>query len=249
MTEVRFQQDVFVARAANACADGRMNEEKEEAEADAIVRTAVGSQLRMPRLDLEAIAHVKASREKAVDLERVDRAPLTGQDRRFVYGVACWIAELDGHGRGADRPWAPSASGSACPSVRARPSRRSPPWSPRCRTATARRATVRCACARSSRAAGRATRRTAKKVESAGENKADLPTVERGTPRAMPTSAPLATTPRRSRVPPLRARPADVPDDATRLPRQAFDPKTSRRPMRLEALLVSRHPALRLNPR
>ena len=88
MTEVRFQKDVFVALAAIAWADGRMDEE----EADAIVRAAVDA-----GLDLEAIADIEASTEKAVDLERIDRAALTKGDRLFIYGVACWIARLDGH--------------------------------------------------------------------------------------------------------------------------------------------------------
>jgi uncharacterized membrane protein YebE (DUF533 family) len=88
MTVVRFQKDVFVALAAIAWADGRMDSE----EADAIVRAAADA-----GLDLDAIADIEASTLQAVDLERIDRAALTKEDRLFIYGVACWIARLDGH--------------------------------------------------------------------------------------------------------------------------------------------------------
>jgi hypothetical protein len=97
MTEVRFEKDV-VAIAAIAWADGRMDADEDEDDegADAIVRASVSGHPRRSRLDLEAIADVEASTEKAVDLDRIDRATPTKADRLYIYGVTCGTARLDG---------------------------------------------------------------------------------------------------------------------------------------------------------
>lgn len=87
MTEPRLRKDVFVALAAIAWADGKLDPD----EADAIVRAAVDE-----GLSLEEIGEIEASTKEKVDLGAIDRAGLSKEDRLFVYGVACWIARMDG---------------------------------------------------------------------------------------------------------------------------------------------------------
>lgn len=87
MTASRLGKDVFVALAAIAWADGKLDPD----EADAIVRAAADE-----GLDLEEIAEIEAATGSPVDLGVIDRAGMSKEDRLFVYGVACWIANMDG---------------------------------------------------------------------------------------------------------------------------------------------------------
>jgi uncharacterized membrane protein YebE (DUF533 family) len=89
MSEARspLRKDVFLALAAVAWADGKLDPD----EADAIVRAAVDE-----GLTLEEIGAIEAATKDKIDLGVVDRAGLSKEDRLFVYAVACWIARLDG---------------------------------------------------------------------------------------------------------------------------------------------------------
>jgi uncharacterized membrane protein YebE (DUF533 family) len=80
-------RDVFVALAAIAWADGKL----EGDEADAIVRAAVDE-----GLSLEEIGSIEAATQTKVDLGVIDRSQMSKEDRLFVYAVACWIARMDG---------------------------------------------------------------------------------------------------------------------------------------------------------
>ena len=84
MTETRLRKDIFVALAAIAWADGRLDSD----EADAIVRAAADE-----GLSLEEIAAIEESTKERIDLGVVDRSSMSKEDRLFVYAVACWIAE------------------------------------------------------------------------------------------------------------------------------------------------------------
>ncbi len=75
MSESAFGRDVFIALAAVAWADGTVDPD----EADAIVRAAIEEATRKP-----------------VPMSAIEKASLTKDDRLFVYGIACWIARLDG---------------------------------------------------------------------------------------------------------------------------------------------------------
>lgn len=80
--------DVFVAVAAIAWADGKLDPEH----ADAIVRAAIEA-----GLSLDDIAGLEASIAGKEDLDRtLDRSSMSKEDRLFVYAVAAWIARLDG---------------------------------------------------------------------------------------------------------------------------------------------------------
>ena len=87
MNETRFGSDVFIALAAIAWADGRLDPD----EADAIVRAAVDE-----GRSLEEIAAIEESTKVPVDLGVIERKAMSKEDRLFVYAVACWIARLDG---------------------------------------------------------------------------------------------------------------------------------------------------------
>jgi uncharacterized membrane protein YebE (DUF533 family) len=87
VSDPKLRKDIFVALAAVAWADGKVDPD----EADAIVRAAADE-----GLSLEEIAEIEASTKERVDLGVVDRAGLTKEDRLFVYAVACWIARMDG---------------------------------------------------------------------------------------------------------------------------------------------------------
>jgi uncharacterized membrane protein YebE (DUF533 family) len=80
-------RDVYIALAAVGWADGNLDPE----EADAIVRTALEE-----GLDIAEIAEIEAATKERVDLGIIDRKNLSKEDRLFVYGVACWLARLDG---------------------------------------------------------------------------------------------------------------------------------------------------------
>jgi uncharacterized membrane protein YebE (DUF533 family) len=86
-SNTRLAKDIFVALAAVAWADGKLDPD----EADAIVRAAVDE-----GLSLEEIADIEESTKEPIDIGVVDRAALTKDDRLFVYAVACWIARMDG---------------------------------------------------------------------------------------------------------------------------------------------------------
>ncbi len=84
---IKLNRDVFLALAAIAWADGRLDPD----EADAIVRAAVEA-----GLDLAEIEAIEAATRERVDLGTIDRSALSKEDRLFVYAVACWITRLDG---------------------------------------------------------------------------------------------------------------------------------------------------------
>jgi uncharacterized membrane protein YebE (DUF533 family) len=83
---IKLNRDIFLALAAIAWADGRLDPE----EADAIVRAAVEA-----GLELDQIEEIEAATRERIDLGTIDRSVLSKEDRLFVYGVACWIAKLD----------------------------------------------------------------------------------------------------------------------------------------------------------
>ncbi len=87
MTETGLRKDIFVALAAIAWADGRLDSD----EADAIVRAASDE-----GLSLEEIAAIEESTKEHVDLGTIDRSSMSKEDRLFVYAIACWIARIDG---------------------------------------------------------------------------------------------------------------------------------------------------------
>jgi uncharacterized membrane protein YebE (DUF533 family) len=78
---------VFLALAAVAWADGKVDQD----EADAIVRAAIDS-----GLDLDEVAEIEAAAKSPIELAALDLPNLGKEDRIFVYGVGCWIAEIDG---------------------------------------------------------------------------------------------------------------------------------------------------------
>lgn len=80
-------KSVFIALAAVAWADGKI----EPDEADAIVRAAIDS-----GLDLDEVAEVEAAAAAPVKLSALEVPAMSKEDRVFVYGIACWIAEIDG---------------------------------------------------------------------------------------------------------------------------------------------------------
>jgi uncharacterized tellurite resistance protein B-like protein len=89
-------EDAFLALAAVAWADGRLDPD----EADAIVRAAADEGISIEGLEsIERSA--KAYRERPYDgqngpdLSFLDRSSMTKHDRVFLYGVACWISQID----------------------------------------------------------------------------------------------------------------------------------------------------------
>lgn len=87
MSEIKLNRDIFLALAAIGWADGRLDPD----EADAIVRAAVEA-----GLELDAIEEIESATRERVDLGAIDRSQMSKEDRLFVYGIACWIARLDG---------------------------------------------------------------------------------------------------------------------------------------------------------
>ncbi|HVJ13825.1 MAG TPA: hypothetical protein VM686_00225 [Polyangiaceae bacterium] len=83
----RLGRDVFIALAAVGWADGKLDQE----EADAIVRTALEE-----GLELDEIAEIEEATKHPTDVGVIDRKNLSKEDRLFVYGVAAWIARMDG---------------------------------------------------------------------------------------------------------------------------------------------------------
>lgn len=87
-------RDVYVALAAVGWADGKL----ERVEADAIVRAALDE-----GLDLAEIAEIEAATMSPIDLGVIDRKNLSKEDRLYVYGVAAWIARVDGEVSDAEK--------------------------------------------------------------------------------------------------------------------------------------------------
>jgi uncharacterized membrane protein YebE (DUF533 family) len=85
--KTRLGRDVYVALAAVGWADGKL----EQDEADAIVRAALEE-----GLELEEIAEIEDATKTPIDLGVIDRKNLSKEDRLYVYGVAGWIARMDG---------------------------------------------------------------------------------------------------------------------------------------------------------
>jgi len=85
--KTRLGRDVYLALAAVGWADGKL----EADEADAIVRAALEE-----GLELEQIAEIEEATKKPIDLGVVERKGLSKEDRLYVYGVAGWIARIDG---------------------------------------------------------------------------------------------------------------------------------------------------------
>lgn len=85
--DAAFGRDVFIALAAVAWADGTL----EPDEADAIVRAAVDL-----GVELHEIAAIEEATRKPIPLTKLDKTSLSKDDRVFVYGIASWIAQLDG---------------------------------------------------------------------------------------------------------------------------------------------------------
>ena len=84
--KTRLGRDVYIALAAVGWADGKLDSE----EADAIVRAAVDE-----GLELADIAEIEEATKNPVDIGSVDQR-LSKEDRLYVYGIAAWIAKLDG---------------------------------------------------------------------------------------------------------------------------------------------------------
>ena len=84
---IKLNRDIFLALAAIAWADGRLDPD----EADAIVRAAVEA-----GLELDEIEEIEKATSERVDLGTIDRSAMSKEDRLFVYAIACWIARLDG---------------------------------------------------------------------------------------------------------------------------------------------------------
>jgi uncharacterized membrane protein YebE (DUF533 family) len=84
--KTRLGRDVYVALAAVGWADGKLDQD----EADAIVRAALDE-----GLELAEINEIEEATKKPVDLTVVERG-LTKEDRLYVYGIARWIARMDG---------------------------------------------------------------------------------------------------------------------------------------------------------
>jgi uncharacterized membrane protein YebE (DUF533 family) len=85
--KTRLGRDVYLALAAVGWADGKLDQD----EADAIVRAALDE-----GLELVEIAEIEEATKTPLDLGIVERKNLSKEDRLYVYGVAAWIARLDG---------------------------------------------------------------------------------------------------------------------------------------------------------
>ncbi|HVR20372.1 MAG TPA: hypothetical protein VMS65_11765 [Polyangiaceae bacterium] len=84
--KIRLGRDVYIALAAVGWADGKL----EPDEADAIVRAALDE-----GLELADIAEIEAATKNPVTIGSVDQR-LSKEDRLYVYGIAAWIARIDG---------------------------------------------------------------------------------------------------------------------------------------------------------
>lgn len=84
--KTRLGRDVYIALAAVGWADGKLDPD----EADAIVRAAVDE-----GLELSDIEEIEEATKKPVNIGIVDQK-LSKEDRLYVYGIAAWIAKMDG---------------------------------------------------------------------------------------------------------------------------------------------------------
>jgi uncharacterized membrane protein YebE (DUF533 family) len=84
--KTRLGRDVYIALAAVGWADGKLDPD----EADAIVRAALDE-----GLELADIAEIEEATKKPVDIGIADQR-LSKEDRLYVYGIAAWIAKMDG---------------------------------------------------------------------------------------------------------------------------------------------------------
>ncbi len=84
--KTRLGRDVYIALAAVGWADGKLDPD----EADAIVRAALEE-----GLEIEDIAEIEEATKKPVNIGIVDQK-LSKEDRLYVYGIAAWIAKMDG---------------------------------------------------------------------------------------------------------------------------------------------------------
>jgi hypothetical protein len=84
--KTRLSRDVYIALAAVGWADGKL----EPDEADAIVRAALDE-----GLELADITEIEEATKKPVSIGAVDQK-LSKEDRLYVYGIAAWIAKMDG---------------------------------------------------------------------------------------------------------------------------------------------------------
>jgi uncharacterized membrane protein YebE (DUF533 family) len=84
--KTRLGRDVYIALAAVGWADGKLDPD----EADAIVRAALDE-----GLEIEDIAEIEEATKKPVNIGIVDQK-LSKEDRLYVYGIAAWIAKMDG---------------------------------------------------------------------------------------------------------------------------------------------------------
>jgi tellurite resistance protein len=84
--KTRLGRDVYIALAAVGWADGKLDPD----EADAIVRAALEE-----GLEIEDIAEIEEATKKPVNIGIVDQK-LSKEDRLYVFGIAAWIAKMDG---------------------------------------------------------------------------------------------------------------------------------------------------------
>lgn len=84
---MRLSDDVFVALAAIAWADGNMTD---------VEREALLGAARACGCDDERIAGVEKRIASYVDLNDMARLNLQNEERTFVYGLAMWLAGVDG---------------------------------------------------------------------------------------------------------------------------------------------------------
>jgi len=88
MSEDKLGRDVFMALAAIAWADGKVDPQ----EADAICRTALEE-----GLDIHEVEAIEKATKERIGIEEVELPKMSKADRLFVYAVATWITRVDGH--------------------------------------------------------------------------------------------------------------------------------------------------------
>jgi uncharacterized membrane protein YebE (DUF533 family) len=81
-------RDVYLALAAVGWADGQLTTEA----ADAIVRTAL-----QEGLSFEDVAAIEDATKTPIPVGEINHMNMSKADRLYVYAVASWIAEIDGH--------------------------------------------------------------------------------------------------------------------------------------------------------
>jgi uncharacterized membrane protein YebE (DUF533 family) len=81
-------RDVYLALAAVGWADGQLTTEA----ADAIVRTAL-----QEGLSFEDVAAIEDATKTPIPVGEINHMNMSKADRLYVYAVASWIAQIDGH--------------------------------------------------------------------------------------------------------------------------------------------------------